>query len=83
MKVNHRRDVIEELLRVGQQVRPRPRGRTQGELYIALSLEQPEESLLICNGFKDDRFIEMAFWAEGRQAGRDRRSSRFARSTAF
>jgi len=62
MKVNHRRDVIEELVRVGSRYDFGLEVGSKAELYIALSIPQPEESLLICNGFKDDSFIEMALW---------------------
>ncbi|MFB3907116.1 MAG: biosynthetic arginine decarboxylase [Candidatus Eisenbacteria bacterium] len=62
MKVNHRRDVVEELLRVGSRYDFGIEVGSKAELYIALSIPQPEDSLLICNGFKDDSFIEMAFW---------------------
>jgi arginine decarboxylase len=68
MKVNHRRDVIEELLRVGSRYDFGLEVGSKAELFIALSLAQPEESLLICNGFKDAGFIEMAFW--GLQTGK-------------
>jgi arginine decarboxylase len=64
MKVNHRRDVVEELLRVGNKYHLGLEVGSKAELFIALSLEQSRESLLICNGFKDDDFIQMAFWAE-------------------
>jgi len=62
MKVNHRRDVLEELLRVGSRYDFGLEAGSKAELYIGLSIPQPEESFLICNGFKDEAFIEMAFW---------------------
>ena len=62
MKVNHRRDVVDELLRFGSRYGLGLEVGSKAELYVALSLPLPEESLLICNGFKDDSFIEMAFW---------------------
>ncbi len=68
MKVNNRRDVIEELLRVGYKYNLGLEVGSKTELYVGLSQEQSPDSLLICNGFKDDEFIEMAFWAE--QTGR-------------
>ncbi len=64
MKVNHRREVVEELLRVGSKHNLGLEVGSKAELYVGLSLEQARESLLICNGFKDEEFIEMAFWAE-------------------
>ena len=68
MKVNHRRDVIEELLRVGNRYGFGLEVGSKAELYVALSIPQPDDSLLICNGFKDDSFIEMALW--GMRAGK-------------
>ena len=68
MKVNHRRDVVEELLRVGRRYDFGLEVGSKAELYIAISIPQPKKSLLICNGFKDDAFIEMAFW--GMQTGK-------------
>jgi arginine decarboxylase len=35
--------------------------QVQAELYAALALEQPSDSLLVPNGFKDQEFIELAF----------------------
>lgn len=63
MKVNHRRDVIEELLRVGRRYDFGLEVGSKAELFVALSLAQPKKSLLVCNGFKDSSYIEMAFWA--------------------
>ena len=64
MKVNHRRAVVEELLRVGGKYHLGLEVGSKSELYIGLSYEQSRDSLLICNGFKDEEFIQMAFWAE-------------------
>ena len=62
MKVNHRRDVIEELLRVGNRYDFGLEVGSKAELYVALVAPAARGCLLICNGFKDDAFIEMAFW---------------------
>ncbi len=64
MKVNHRREVLEELLRHGSKYRMGLEVGSKAELYLGMSLEQSPESLFICNGFKDDEFVRMAFWAE-------------------
>ena len=64
MKVNHQRAVVEELLRVGNKYHLGLEVGSKAELYIGLSYEQSKDSLLICNGFKDEEFIQMAFWAE-------------------
>ena len=45
----------------GLTLRFRTRSRFKAELYAALALEQPGDSLLVLNGFKDEEFIELAF----------------------
>ena len=60
MKVNPRREVVEEFLREGSKYNFGVECGSKAELYAALSLEQTPESLLICNGFKDEVFINLA-----------------------
>ncbi|MEK6286899.1 MAG: biosynthetic arginine decarboxylase [Acidobacteriota bacterium] len=60
MKVNPRREVVEEFLREGGKYNFGVECGSKAELYAALSLEQVPESLLICNGFKDEAFINLA-----------------------
>lgn len=62
MKVNQRHEVIEEYLREGSKYDFGLEVGSKAELYCALALEQAAGSLLICNGFKDESFIEMALW---------------------
>lgn len=64
MKVNHRREVLEELLRHGSKYRMGLEVGSKAELYLGMTLEQTPDALFICNGFKDDEFVRMAFWAE-------------------
>jgi len=61
MKVNQRREVVEEYLREGNKYDFGLEVGSKAELYAALSLEQSPDSLLICNGFKDETFINLAF----------------------
>lgn len=68
MKVNPRREVLEEFLREGVQQSVGIECGSKPELYAALSLEQPPESLLLCNGFKDEAFVNLALM--GVQAGK-------------
>ncbi len=68
MKVNPRREVVEELLRSGSASQFGLECGSKAELYAALSLEQPAGSLLICNGFKDQSFIDLALL--GQQTGK-------------
>lgn len=60
MKVNPRREVVEEFLREGSKYNFGVECGSKAELYAALSLEQTPDSLLICNGFKDETFINLA-----------------------
>lgn len=68
MKVNPRREVLEEFLREGVRQSVGIECGSKPELYAALSLEQPPESLLLCNGFKDEAFVNLALL--GVQAGK-------------
>jgi arginine decarboxylase len=68
MKVNPRREVVEELLREGRTHRFGLECGSKAELYAALSQEQSPESLLVCNGFKDEAFLNLALM--GAQIGK-------------
>ena len=61
MKVNQQRSVVEEYLREGSRYDFGLEAGSKAELYAALALEQPRDSLLVLNGFKDEEFIELAF----------------------
>lgn len=63
MKVNPRREVVEEFLREGMTQSVGLECGSKPELYAALSMEQPADSLLICNGFKDESFVRLALLA--------------------
>jgi arginine decarboxylase len=60
MKVNPRREVVEEFLREGSKYNFGVECGSKAELYAALSVDQTPESLLVCNGFKDESFINLA-----------------------
>ncbi|MEW6130521.1 MAG: biosynthetic arginine decarboxylase [Acidobacteriota bacterium] len=68
MKVNPRREVVEEFLKESSRYNVGVEAGSKAELYAALSLEQTAESLLICNGFKDESFITLAMM--GTQLGK-------------
>jgi arginine decarboxylase len=61
MKVNPRREVIEAFLQEGNKYGYGLEVGSKAEMYAALSVEQPPGALLVCNGFKDETFIDMAF----------------------
>lgn len=60
MKVNPRREIVEEFLREGGRFRCGLECGSKAELSAALAQEQPPGSLLVCNGFKDETFINLA-----------------------
>ncbi|MBI4470984.1 MAG: biosynthetic arginine decarboxylase [Acidobacteria bacterium] len=61
MKVNPRREVLETFLQEGSKYGYGIEAGSKAELYAALSLNQAPDSLLVCNGFKDETFIDLAF----------------------
>ncbi len=68
IKCNQQRHVVEELISCGRQWNFGLEAGSKAELLIALSLIDDAESLLICNGYKDQRYIETAILA--RQLGK-------------
>ncbi len=60
MKVNPRREVIETFLKEGAKYHCGVECGSKAELYAAIALDQSPESLLICNGFKDEAFVDLA-----------------------
>lgn len=63
-KVNQRKEFITELVKSGHEHRYGLEVGTKAELFAAMSYELHPEALFICNGFKDSRFIELAFDAK-------------------
>ncbi len=60
MKVNQRKEVIEEIVKSGKKYNMGLEVGTKAELLAALSFELSPDALLICNGFKDDEYFRMA-----------------------
>jgi arginine decarboxylase len=69
VKCNQQRHVVEELVSCGKRWHFGLEAGSKAELLIALSLIDDPEALLICNGYKDQRYIETAILARrlGRQ----------------
>jgi len=63
MKVNPRREVVEEFLRDSARLRVGLECGSKAELYAAVAQDQSPDSLMLCNGFKDEAFIETALFA--------------------
>ncbi|WP_320673670.1 biosynthetic arginine decarboxylase [Prochlorococcus sp. MIT 1341] len=68
IKCNQQRYVVEELIACGKQWHFGLEAGSKAELLVALSLMDDPKALLICNGYKDQRYIETAILA--RQLGR-------------
>ncbi len=69
VKCNHQHHVVEEFVTCGKHWHFGLEAGSKAELLIALSLLEDRKSLLICNGYKDKRYIETAILARklGRQ----------------
>jgi arginine decarboxylase len=69
VKCNQQRHVVEQLVESGRRWHFGLEAGSKAELLIALSLVSDQEALLICNGYKDQRYIETAILARrlGRQ----------------
>lgn len=68
IKVNQLREVVEEILEAG---RPYHYGLEVGskpEVFAGLSVHTDNDSLIVCNGYKDDNFIRTAML--GRKLGK-------------
>jgi arginine decarboxylase len=59
-KVNQRKEVIEALLEGGRSFAMGLEVGTKAELLAASGLDPNPKSLLICNGFKDDKYLRLA-----------------------
>src|SRR5512136_2528800 len=60
MKVNQRKEVIEYILKYGAKYNIGLEVGTKAELLAALSLGPSKDSLLICNGYKDEDYLRLA-----------------------
>src|SRR6266498_2214532 len=69
LKVNQRKQVIESYLEEGSKYNYGLEAGSKPELYAAIAMDQSPDSLLVCNGFKDDSFIDLAF--VGARAGKN------------
>ncbi len=63
IKCNQQRHVVEEVIAIGKKWHFGLEAGSKAELLIALSLLDDPEAFLICNGYKDKRYIETAILA--------------------
>lgn len=64
VKVNQQRHLVEELVKRGSTRRLGLECGSKPELLIVLAMAKNNESLIICNGFKDTEYIETAILSQ-------------------
>jgi len=64
IKVNQMRPVVEEIVSHGKKIQHRSRGRFQTRTSCVIAINTDPESLIICNGYKDEDYIELALLAQ-------------------
>ena len=64
IKVNQQCHVIEEISEFGANFHHGFEAGSKAELIIALSKIKDDQSLIICNGYKDSEFIELGLYAK-------------------
>jgi len=68
VKVNQLREVVEEIIDAGEPYNFGLEAGSKPELLAALSMHTNYESLIICNGYKDEHFVRHAL--HGRRLGK-------------
>jgi arginine decarboxylase len=68
IKVNQLREVVEEILEAGRPFHYGIEVGSKPEMYAGLAVHTDNESLIVCNGYKDDAFIRTALI--GRKLGK-------------
>lgn len=64
IKVNQQRPVVEELVRHGKRFNIGLEAGSKPELHAVLAIMDNSEALIVCNGYKDEEFIELALLAQ-------------------
>ncbi len=64
IKVNQQRHVVTELIRAGRDLSLGLEVGSKPELVAALALPDNQNALLICNGYKDRQYLELAMMAQ-------------------
>ncbi len=64
IKVNQQRPVLEEIVKYGKKFNIGLEAGSKPELHAVLAMPDNPDSLIICNGYKDEDFIELALLAQ-------------------
>ncbi len=63
IKVNQQREVVEEVTKFGARYHHGLEAGSKAELIAALALLKDPEACLICNGYKDEEFVDLGLYA--------------------
>lgn len=63
IKVNQQKEVVEEVTEFGRRYHHGLEAGSKAELIAALSFLTDPSACLICNGYKDEEFVDLALWA--------------------
>lgn len=63
IKVNQQQQVVEDIVAYGRPFHYGLEAGSKPELIIALAYTQDPEALIVCNGYKDEEFIDLALYA--------------------
>ncbi len=63
VKCNQQRQLVEEILAAGRPYHVGLEAGSKPELLVALALVDDPEALIVCNGYKDRRYVEIALAA--------------------
>ncbi len=64
IKVNQMRPVVEEIVSYGSKFNIGLEAGSKSELHAVIALTNAQDSLIICNGYKDEAYIELALLAQ-------------------
>src|SRR5659263_77204 len=64
IKVNQMRPVVEEIVRHGKKFNIGLEAGSKPELHAVIAINTDNDSLIICNGYKDEDYIELALLAQ-------------------
>lgn len=64
IKVNQVRQVVEELVSHGRRYNIGLEAGSKPELHAVLALNNADKSVIVCNGYKDENYIELALLAQ-------------------
>ena len=64
IKVNQTRQVVEEIVSHGKKFNIGLEAGSRPELHAVLAINIAESSLIICNGYKDESYVELALLAQ-------------------